>query len=121
MDNYAKRGLYRLVGIILFLLLIKWAYSAPNTKVAATTYMGMDNRRTMYYVCQDNREVAELLGYNPDTFDLSVYNIVAQKTEKRTENVGLYVVMINRDDTFVVTYRAEEYDIFFYSYNGEDY
>lgn len=109
MSDYGKRGLYRLIGIIFFLLLVKWVY--------ATTYMGRDNADTVYYVCQDNKEVAELLGYDPATFDLSDYNIVARKTEKRTDNVGLYVVMINTDDTFVVSYRAEEYDIFFYSWD----
>lgn len=113
MNVNARHGLGKIIAFLVFLLLVRWAN--------ATTYIGKDNGMTSYYICEDNKEVAELLGYDPDTFDLSEYNIAVQKTEKRTENVGLYVVMININDTFVVCYRAEEYDIFFYSWNFEDY
>lgn len=112
MNANARHGLGKIVAIIVFLLLVRW--------VNATQYIGKDDALTTYYICNDNKEVAELLGYDAESFDLSAYNIVARKTEKRTDNVGLYVVMINIDDTFIVCYRAEEYDIFFYSWDFEN-
>lgn len=113
MNANARHGLGKIIAFIIFLLLARWAN--------ATQYIGKDDGMTTYYLCQDNKEVAELLGYSPDSFDLSQYNMVARKTEKRTENVGLYIVMININDTFIVCYRAEEYDIFFYSWDFDEY
>ena len=112
MSSYAKEGWYKLIAFIIFILIARWAN--------ATTYMGRDNAQTVYYVCESNAEVAQLLGYDVHDFDLSDYNVVAKKTDRRTDNVGLYVVMINKNDTFVVCYRAEEYDIFFYSWDFEE-
>lgn len=112
MNINARHGLGKIVAFLLFLWLVRWAN--------ATTYIGKDNAYTQYYICEDNKEVAELLGYDADSFDLSAYNMVARKTEKRTENVGVYLVMININDTFIVCYRAEEYDIFFYSFDLEE-
>ena len=112
MSEYAKQGFYKLIAIIIFLLLVRWAN--------ATTYMGRDNANTTYYVCESNAEVAQLLGYDSDTFDLSQYNIVTRKVEKREDGTGIYVVLINDNDTFMVCYRTEEYDIIFYSWDFEE-
>lgn len=89
--------------------------------MAATTFAGRDDKDTTYYICRDNKEVAELLCMNADEFDLSVYKMVAKKAVSRKEDdgVGLYVVMLNTDKTFVVCYRTEEYDIFFYNEKRE--
>lgn len=106
-----KNWLYKIIGFVILILVCKWAY--------ATTYIGKDNKNTSFYICNDNKEVAELLGYNENAFDLSDCKIVVEKTEKRTENVGVYIVMITRVDTFVVCYRAADYDIFFYSWDYE--
>lgn len=108
MRRGAKKGLQKIIAFVFFILLIRW--------VNATTYIGRDNNLTQYYICKDNDEVADLLGFDRETFDLSVYSMTARKTEKRTENINLYVVMVNIDDSFVVCFRGEEYDIFFYSY-----
>lgn len=120
MSPQAKKGLYRLIGLVFLICLVKWAYAEPCCKAAATTFMGRDNGQTVYYICQDNKEVADLLGYNEADFDLTDYNMVVRKAPKRDSNVNLYVVMININDTFVVCYRAEEYDFFFYSWDFEE-
>ena len=97
----------KLIGFIILALLCRWVF--------AITYMGKSNNGTTYYICENNSEVADVLGYNADSFDLSECTVKVCKAEKRTENTGLYVVMINKDDTYIVCYRAEDYDIYFYS------
>lgn len=82
----------------------------------ARQFMGTDNNGTLYYVCEDNADIAQLLGKEPEQFTLNDYNVVCKKVDKREDNTGLYVVMILDDLRVVVCYRAEEYDIFFYSW-----
>ena len=107
-----RSGIQKILALILFFLFMKYV-------VYNTTYIGRDDGMTNYYICQNNSEVAQLLGQDKKDFDLSTYNVVVRKTEKRTDDVGIYVVMINIDNSFVVCYRAEEYDIFFYSWDFE--
>ena len=102
----------RLITIILALVLL-------GSAAFGARYIGHDDKNTSYYVCNTNSEVAELLGFKAEEFDLSKYNMVSRKTDRRTENVNIFIVMINANDTFVVCFRAEEYDIFFYSWDIE--
>lgn len=112
MTQRAKDGYIRFFWVLVFIL---FARHFAN----ATTYMGKDNENTSYYICKNNKEVAELLGYAERDFDLSVYNVEVRKADKtRTEDdSNIYVVLINTDDTFVVCFRGREYDIFFYSFD----
>ena len=82
----------------------------------AQTYAGRDNTGTFYYVCMDNKEVAEILGFEPDSFNLAAYNVYVSKAEKVREedDYGYYVVLIGPDNSFFIDMRCKEYDIFFY-------
>ena len=111
MNANARHGLAKIIAFLLFIWLVRWAN--------ATQYIGKDDGFNSYYICNNNREVAELLGYDPDDFDLTDYHMTARKTDPRTDNLNIYLVMINIDDTFTVCYRTEEYDIFFYSWDDE--
>lgn len=110
MTKYARQGYIKAFWLLVLFLLYK-------VHANATTYMGKDNNNVQYYICQDNKEVADLLGYDNRQFDLSVYYCDVMKADyiRTAEESDLYVVMIREDDSFVVAYRAREYDIFFYS------
>ena len=86
----------------------------------AKQFMGTDNKGTVYYICEDNAEVAQLLGKEPSEFTLNDFNVGCKKVEKREDNLGVYVVMVTSEAHVVVCYRAEEYDFFFYSWDIEE-
>ena len=106
-----RRTLHKILFWVLVFLFMKYV-------VYSTSYIGRDSDRVMYYVCKNNTEVAELLGYESEGFDLSVFTTAAKKAEevRDEKDTKYYIVMINEDDSFIVCYREKEYDIFFYSW-----
>lgn len=92
--------------------------------LSATEYLGpSEDNLSKYYVCNTNEEVAILLGYPPEDFNLAeFYNGIFKAAEEWIEP-STYVVRVDIDGGFYVVTTTGEYDLFFTNRegnNGED-